>query len=376
MFVFFCDMAHAQFDSAQNWRYQPEANALYNTTVPTLNGNAIGRQHRYVAAVRCFGNDMPDPGIKISITTFDASGDPAPIAFRYRSNQPTYRYIHTKMRIGNTQPGNALWVRDGYSNQAALEITQGSEYTGVVTEGHFKPAESLYNEIKNAAAANEKLVVSDLFVDDPFVINVGGPAWDRFIAQCPILTANESTDHVDNRLNTTTTDPQSTLSEDHSLDNSLQASLNALEKTYARTVETERGNWQDTQQLRRLNQKSERWLASRCNSDLCRKRWYATRIALLKRDHLSSDPSFDCDFATSLSEMLICNNEQLAKRDRELSSLYKRAKSITNNAPAFREQTLAEWKRRERDCTDRACLRDWYDLRETQLQAWLTGAAS
>lgn len=78
-------------------------------------------------------------------------------------------------------------------------------------------------------------------------------------------------------------------------------------------------------------------------------------------------PSFDCRLARSAAEVLICSDQDLARQDRELARLYDRARTVTGNSPDFRQETQEEWRRRERSCSTRACLREWYAHRRQQL---------
>ena len=79
-------------------------------------------------------------------------------------------------------------------------------------------------------------------------------------------------------------------------------------------------------------------------------------------------PSFDCAKARSRSERLICADPQLAALDRDTGRLHARAKAAARNPAAFRRQNDAEWKQREAQCRDKACLLAWYAHRRAQLQ--------
>ncbi|MDB5890756.1 MAG: hypothetical protein JWP47_1587 [Polaromonas sp.] len=78
-------------------------------------------------------------------------------------------------------------------------------------------------------------------------------------------------------------------------------------------------------------------------------------------------PSFDCDKGRSMLEKMICSDAELATKDRELGRLYARARSMSNDAAAFRRQQESEWVRRESTCRDRNCLLRWYAQRRAQL---------
>jgi hypothetical protein len=79
-------------------------------------------------------------------------------------------------------------------------------------------------------------------------------------------------------------------------------------------------------------------------------------------------PSFDCDKAKSAPEKLICGDAELAQLDRELGTIYARAKSIASDPEAFQRVSDREWRRRETECGDRDCLLRWYAQRKHQLQ--------
>lgn len=84
-------------------------------------------------------------------------------------------------------------------------------------------------------------------------------------------------------------------------------------------------------------------------------------------------PSFDCAKARSTPERLICADPELSRLDRELGSLYARARAAAPNAAAFRRQQDVEWRRREQTCRDRECLLRWYAQRRVQLEESLAG---
>jgi|JI10StandDraft_1071094.scaffolds.fasta_scaffold37632_4 uncharacterized protein len=65
----------------------------------------------------------------------------------------------------------------------------------------------------------------------------------------------------------------------------------------------------------------------------------------------------------SRAEHLICNDEQLASMDRELAALYKKALERAPDKVAFRREGMEQLKARERDCTHKPCLVDWFSTR-------------
>jgi len=78
-------------------------------------------------------------------------------------------------------------------------------------------------------------------------------------------------------------------------------------------------------------------------------------------------PSFECAKARSVPERLICGDAQLAQLDRELGSLYARAKSGARDPAAFKRLSDEEWLQREQTCRDRQCLLAWYAHRRADL---------
>ena len=72
--------------------------------------------------------------------------------------------------------------------------------------------------------------------------------------------------------------------------------------------------------------------------------------------------------ARSRAERLICSDPELAKLDRDTGRLHARAKAAARDPGAFRRENDREWKQREADCRDKACLLAWYAHRREQLQ--------
>jgi uncharacterized protein len=83
----------------------------------------------------------------------------------------------------------------------------------------------------------------------------------------------------------------------------------------------------------------------------------------------TTSPSFNCAYARSTTEKLICADEELARLDRELGGIHQRAKQAAPDKRAFQRESDAEWKRREETCRDRECLRNWYAERRQELSA-------
>lgn len=82
-------------------------------------------------------------------------------------------------------------------------------------------------------------------------------------------------------------------------------------------------------------------------------------------------PSFDCAAASSANEKLICSDQELAQLDKALEGLYLDAKRKAPDPTSFRRESVAAFKQRESNCSDKPCLMSWYDQRRHQLQAGL-----
>lgn len=83
----------------------------------------------------------------------------------------------------------------------------------------------------------------------------------------------------------------------------------------------------------------------------------------------TTSPSFNCAQARSTTEKLICDDEELARMDRDLGRLHQRAKEAAPDRRAFQRASDAEWQQREDTCRDRECLRNWYAERRQELSA-------
>ena len=77
--------------------------------------------------------------------------------------------------------------------------------------------------------------------------------------------------------------------------------------------------------------------------------------------------SFDCNEAKSLTENLICNNEDLAIADLELASLLKQAKTTVTDKKALNNRVRKQWNYREKNCKDEACLFEWFNYQKIVL---------
>lgn len=81
--------------------------------------------------------------------------------------------------------------------------------------------------------------------------------------------------------------------------------------------------------------------------------------------------SFNCAKAHSPAETVICHDETLSKADDELGKLFRRAQREAPDRRAYRKESDAKWAWREANCTDVACLTDWYATRIDEIRAQL-----
>jgi len=77
-------------------------------------------------------------------------------------------------------------------------------------------------------------------------------------------------------------------------------------------------------------------------------------------------PSFDCAAAQSVVERLICTDSELAALDRDLASLYVRARAQAPDIEAFRRNSYRAWQQKN-ICVNKPCLVGWYSDRRRQL---------
>ncbi len=88
-------------------------------------------------------------------------------------------------------------------------------------------------------------------------------------------------------------------------------------------------------------------------------------------------PSFDCSKAETAAEIMICDDEQLARLDRELASLYREARTEFKGSPDLvnlkRDQRA--WLRARDDCMAKRaahpCVVAAYTRRIGTLHDWL-----
>lgn len=89
-------------------------------------------------------------------------------------------------------------------------------------------------------------------------------------------------------------------------------------------------------------------------------------LALVSEAHSAS---FDCQKANSPNEHLICEDEELSKLDDELAFAYKNALLKSSNPKELVANQRDAWRHREKECSSKACLVDWFSQRQTYFSA-------
>lgn len=79
--------------------------------------------------------------------------------------------------------------------------------------------------------------------------------------------------------------------------------------------------------------------------------------------------SFDCSKAGSANEKIICGDTGLSALDDKLGQVFHQARKRAADKHAFTADSDKQWRWREQNCRDRACLTDWYRRRQSELQA-------
>ncbi|EJM97737.1 lysozyme inhibitor LprI family protein [Herbaspirillum sp. YR522] len=79
--------------------------------------------------------------------------------------------------------------------------------------------------------------------------------------------------------------------------------------------------------------------------------------------------SFDCRRAGSANEKTICGDALLSAADDRLGQAYRAARQQAADRRAFTAESERQWRWREQNCHDRACLVRWYERRQAELQA-------
>lgn len=96
-------------------------------------------------------------------------------------------------------------------------------------------------------------------------------------------------------------------------------------------------------------------------------------FALLTSSTVVYSASFDCRKAKSVNEHLTCQDEELSRLDDELGIIYKDALLKSDNPKQLASNQTASWTKREKECSEKPCLIEWYSQRKNFLA---TGAIS
>jgi uncharacterized protein len=82
--------------------------------------------------------------------------------------------------------------------------------------------------------------------------------------------------------------------------------------------------------------------------------------------------SFDCSQNGSANEKIICSDPELSALDDKLGKTFRQARKKAASRHAFSVASDKQWRWREQNCHDRACLVEWYHRRQTELEAALS----
>jgi len=80
---------------------------------------------------------------------------------------------------------------------------------------------------------------------------------------------------------------------------------------------------------------------------------------------MAHSASFDCQKARSTNEFLICGDSELSQLDDQLAQQYKYAIKRSENYREIIENQKSAWRQREKDCSSKICLIDWYAQRKS-----------
>lgn len=96
----------------------------------------------------------------------------------------------------------------------------------------------------------------------------------------------------------------------------------------------------------------------------------ATALLLLAGTSINAHAaSFDCKKAASYSEHQVCNNAHLSQLDDKLGVAWKQALSVTPDKTSLEASRDQQWKWRQTNCHDDACVENWYERRISELNA-------
>ncbi|MEA3117460.1 MAG: hypothetical protein QOI13_730 [Paraburkholderia sp.] len=83
----------------------------------------------------------------------------------------------------------------------------------------------------------------------------------------------------------------------------------------------------------------------------------------------ASAASFKCTNHSSASEKIVCSDPQLSTLDDRLAAAYQRAKAASPDTKSIEAVRTEQWLWRQHNCTDKACVLNWYERRIAELNA-------
>ncbi|MEW6340583.1 MAG: hypothetical protein AB1704_07865 [Pseudomonadota bacterium] len=83
----------------------------------------------------------------------------------------------------------------------------------------------------------------------------------------------------------------------------------------------------------------------------------------------ASAASFHCTSKASASEKIVCQDPQLSSLDDQLAASYQRAVAASLDPRSVESARIEQWRWRQRNCTDKACVLSWYQRRIAELDA-------
>ncbi|SDG22134.1 lysozyme inhibitor LprI family protein [Paraburkholderia phenazinium] len=79
--------------------------------------------------------------------------------------------------------------------------------------------------------------------------------------------------------------------------------------------------------------------------------------------------SFHCTSKASASEKIVCQDPQLSSLDERLAAAYQRATQASLDPRSVESARIEQWRWRQHNCTDKACVLSWYQRRIAELDA-------
>jgi uncharacterized protein len=83
----------------------------------------------------------------------------------------------------------------------------------------------------------------------------------------------------------------------------------------------------------------------------------------------ASAASFHCTGKSSASEHIVCKDERLSALDDKLAVAFQRAQDTAADPRSIEADRTQQWLWRQHNCTDKACVRAWYERRIAELDA-------